>query len=542
MLTKFQREFLAKRGIATEQMEEFVKAEVGDLREPLLLKGVGEAGALIEAAIAAERAIWVVGDFDADGVTATALLLLALRQLGATRLNWYINSRFELGYGFQIGTLDEMTAQGPVDLIITVDNGISALDAVREARQRGIDVIVTDHHDLAAELPKANVIINPKQPDCGYPDKNIAGVGVAFKLVQHLFNERKQPRQALMYLDLAAMGTVADVMTLVGENRIIVKNGLTLMNWPQARVGIKAIKKVFKISGDIRAYHLGFMFGPALNAQGRIVGIPTMAVELLTTRDPARAAFLAEQLHAINSERQEITKQQVEQAMERIGLTDKKFIVYYEAQLHEGIVGLIAGRVKEKYGVPTLVLTNDKEDGLVKGSARSVNGFDIKEHLVDGCGDLLVRGGGHAMAAGVSLREADVAELEQRLLAIAETYPAEMFRPQPEVDFVMDEQAFSLTLVDEIDALAPFGTGFSSPLFKLEQFCVQKKLYMGKEKQHVKLVGTRGLEVVAFGQAEPYRTAGEPNYVSGIGHPTKNEWQGRSSLQFNIKGDYLFVL
>ncbi|WP_346355655.1 single-stranded-DNA-specific exonuclease RecJ [Azotosporobacter soli] len=542
MLTRFQEDFLEKRGIPAEERERFVKAEVAELREPGLLKGVLEAAALIEAAIAADKHIWIVGDFDADGVTSTALLLLALKQLGAKNLNWYINSRFELGYGFQVGTLEEMALQGAIDLIITVDNGISALEAVREARARGIDVIVTDHHDLAAELPDANVIINPKQPDCLYPDKNLAGVGVAFKLVQQLFNGRKQPRQALMYLDLAAMGTVADVMTLVGENRIIVKNGLTLMNWPQARAGIKAIKQVFKISGDIRAYHLGFMFGPALNAQGRIVGIPTMAIELLTTRDAARAEKLAEELHAINCERQELTKAQVEQAMKYIGLTEKRFIVYYEAELHEGIVGLIAGRVKEKYGVPTLVLTTDKEAGLVKGSARSVSGFDIKENLIDGCADLLVRGGGHAMAAGVSLKEENIPALEARLLELAQQYPEEVFHPEPGVDFVMKEEEFSLQLVDEIEALAPFGTGFPSPLFKLEQFFVQKKMYMGKEKQHVKLVGERGVELVAFGQAQLYRTAGEPNYVGGIGHPVKNEWQGRSSLQFNIKGEHLIVL
>lgn len=541
MLTELQKRLLEKRGIAESEMEAFVKAEVAELREPTLLKGVAEAAALIEEAIRLEEHIWIVGDFDADGVTATALLLLALRQLGAKNLNWYINSRFELGYGFQTGTLEEMLKKGKIDMIITVDNGISAVAAVAAAKERGITVIVTDHHDLPEELPKADVIINPKQPDCAYPDKNIAGVGVAFKLAQQLFNGRDQARQALMYLDLAALGTVADVMTLTGENRIIVKNGLTLLNWPKARIGIKAIKEVFKIKGEIKAYHLGFMFGPALNAQGRIDGIPTLAIELLTTRDQKRAALAASELHALNAERQEITKAQVEKALEEIGLSEKKFIVYYRPELHEGIVGLIAGRVKEKYGVPTLVLTADGEDGVVKGSARSIDGFDVKAQLIDACGDLLLRGGGHAMAAGVSLRVEDIAELEARLTALAEEHPEEIFCPGPSVDFTLAEKDLSLAMVEEIEALAPFGAGFPSPLFKMEQFVVKEKRYMGKAREHLKLVGESGVELVAFGQAQQYLSAGEPNYVGGIGHPAKNEWQGRCSLQFNIKGENLVL-
>jgi len=541
MLTPFQIEFLQKRGISDQDRESFVVAEVASLREPTLMRGIEQAGQLIEQAISNDLHICIVGDFDADGITSTALMLMALRELGGQNVSWYINSRFDLGYGFQVGTIDEILLQGPVDLIITVDNGITSFDAVQKAKELGIQVVITDHHEPAETLPNADVIINPKQKDCVYPDQNLAGVGVAFKLVQHLFHHKNLDRRALLYLDLVSIGTVADVMSLLGENRIIVKNGLKLINWKNARAGIKAIKKVFGIHGDITTYHLGFMYGPALNAQGRMYGIPHMAIELLTTRDAVRAETIATELFEINRERQQITKTQVEEALETIGITEKKFILYYKPELHEGIVGLIAGRVKEKYSVPTLILTSDKEAGLAKGSARSIPGFDIKKHLIDDCKDLLVKGGGHAMAAGVTVRTQDIEALQERLQNIVAAYSEDLFKPDTEIDFVFDPQAINLELIDEIQELAPFGAGFMAPVFKMKQFKIQRTMYMGTTKQHLKLIHENGLEVVAFGQAEAYRAAGEPSVIHPIGRPTKNEWMGKVSVQFTVKGENLNV-
>lgn len=537
MLTPFQIAFLQKRGISQEQMEDFVEANVASLREPTLMEGMEQVGDLLLQAIEKQLHICIVGDFDADGITSTAIMLMALREFGAEHVSWYINSRFELGYGFQVGTLDEILLQGPVDVIITVDNGIASFEAVKKAKEMGIQVVITDHHEPGNELPVADGIINPKIHTCSYPDDNLAGVGVAFKLIQYLFHKKELDRRALLYLDLVAIGTVADVMTLVGENRSIVKNGLKLINWKNARAGIKAIKKVFSIHGDITTYHLGFIYGPALNAQGRICGIPDMAIELLTTRDVVRAEIIATELFEINRERQQITRNQVEGALATIGATTKKFIVYYKPDLHEGIVGLIAGRVKEKYSVPTLILTAEKEAGIVKGSARSVSGFDIKQHLIDECQDLLLKGGGHAMAAGVTLRAENIPALQERLERIAATYDDEIFQPDRTVDFVVDEQEITLGLVDEIQQLAPFGAGFMAPVFQIREFMVQRKFFMGNTKQHVKLISEQGLEVVAFSQGELYRDCGEPSMIHPVGRPGKNEWLGKVTVQFTVKGE-----
>lgn len=541
MLTPFQIAFLQKRGIVDTNIESFVEANIASLREPTLMKGIEQAGKLIETGIVNQNRICIVGDFDADGITSTAMMLMALRELGAENVSWYINSRFDLGYGFQIGTIDEILLQGPVDLIITVDNGITSFEAVKKAKELGIKVVITDHHEPGSELPEADAMINPKLLTCSYPDQNLAGVGVAFKLIQYLFHGKELDRRALLYLDLVAIGTVADVMTLVGENRTIVKNGLKLINWKNARAGIKAIKKVFSIHGDITTYHLGFIYGPALNAQGRICGIPDMAIELLTTRNLIRAEAIATELFEINRERQQITRNQLEEALEAIGATKKKFIVYYKPDLHEGIVGLIAGRVKEKYSVPTLILTSEKEVGLVKGSARSVLGFDIKKHLIDDCQDLLVKGGGHAMAAGVTLKVEDIPALQERLEGIAATYGDEIFQPDKGIDFVVDPKEITLDLVDEIQELAPFGSGFLAPVFKIKKFKVQRKIFMGTTKQHLKLVSEKGLEVVAFGQAETYLSSGEPSIINPVGRPGKNEWMGKVTVQFTVKGENLNI-
>lgn len=541
MLTPFQIAFLEKRGIVDIDIESFVEANIASLREPTLMEGLEQAGNIIESAIAEQQRICIVGDFDADGITSTAMMLMALRELGGEHVSWYINSRFELGYGFQIGTIDEILLQGPVDLIITVDNGISSLEAVKKAKELGIQVVITDHHEPGPILPEAAGMINPKLATCSYPDQNLAGVGVAFKLIQYLFHKKELDRRALLYLDLVAIGTVADVMTLIGENRVIVKNGLKLINWKNARAGIKAIKKIFSIHGDVSTYHLGFIYGPALNAQGRICGIPDMAIELLTTRDVIRAEAIATELFEINRERQQITRNQVEGALVTIGETTKKFIVYYNPDLHEGIVGLIAGRVKEKYSVPTLILTSEKEAGLVKGSARSVVGFDVKKHLIDDCQDLLVKGGGHAMAAGVTLKVEDIPALQERLESIAATYDDEIFQPDKGIDFVVDAKEITLDLVDEIQELAPFGSGFMAPVFQIKEFQVQRKIFMGTTKQHLKLVSEDGIEVVAFGQAESYLSSGEPMTINPVGRPGKNEWMGKVTVQFTVKGENLNI-
>jgi single-stranded-DNA-specific exonuclease len=543
MLTSVQKEILKKRGFDEVEMEAFVEAKVDDLKNPLLLSGMDNAAGLIELAIQNEERICLVGDFDADGITSTVLMLLALKELGAKHVFWYINSRFEFGYGLQTGSLQDILYKyGQVDLIITVDNGITAMAAIAEAKRLGIKVLVTDHHEPAETLPAADCIINPKQEGCSFPDKNLAGVGVAFKLIQYLFQIRNIPRKALLYLDLVAIGTVADVMSLTGENRIIVKNGLKLMNWVKARQGIKAIKKVFNIHGEISAYHLGFCFGPLLNAQGRIDGVPATAIEILTTNDPARAAVCAQELYALNKERQEITERQVQQTLQRIGTHSKKFVVYFDENIHEGIAGLIAGRVKEHYYVPTLILTKDERTpGVAKGSARSVEGFNMKLHLIDECGDLLVKGGGHAMAAGISVKIEDIPELTRRLETVAAQFPDDMFQSKLDIDYNLPAEDINLDLVEQIQGLAPFGVGFPTPVLKMTDFLIKNSTCFGKDEKHLKLIGSRGLELLLFGKGAALPQARQLKMIDIAGTLAKNEWNGYVKIQFTAKEDRIFA-
>lgn len=539
MLTPLQKTILARRGIPEEAMEQFVAAKVADLHAPNQLCGMQAAGECVEEAIAKQARICVVGDFDADGITSTALLVMALRELGAQHVVWFINSRFEIGFGLQPATLEEIQKRhGSVDLIITVDNGIAAMEAVEQAREAGIRVVITDHHEPNEELPAADAIVNPKQETCNYPNKYLAGVGVAFKLVQHLFARREMPRRALLYLDLAALGTVADVMNLLDENRVIVKNGLTLMNWPKRRAGIAAMKQVFSIQGDVGVYHLGYCFGPLLNAQGRLEGVPDLAVELLMTRQPARALEIAETLYELNRERQEITRQQVEQTIETIGSQPGRCIVHYNAEIHEGIAGLIAGRVKENYFVPTLILTEDKKNpGYAKGSARSIPGFDMKRHLVDECADLLLKGGGHAMAAGVTLAIENIPAVLKRLKEATALYPDSLFVPTVEYDYTLPARELSLQVVEQIEALEPYGIGFPKPVLQMTDFSVAKTMYI--KEQHVKLVSSDGLEVMAFGQADAWKKRGPTTSLNLIGAPGKNEWRNQVKVQFIVKNGSL---
>lgn len=536
MLTLLQKAILEKRGIPESEMEAFVEAKVDNLHNPLLLKGVEAAAEMIESAIYSQKKICLIGDFDADGITSTALMLLALKELGANNVVWYINNRFEFGYGLQLASLQDVISRyGQIDLIITVDNGITSVEAIKSARSLGIQVIVTDHHEIAEILPDANVIINPKQPDCFYPDKNLAGVGVAFKLVQHLFNRKSIPRRALLYLDLVAIGTVADVMNITGENRIFVKNGLKLINWEKARQGVNAIKKVFNIQGEVSAYHLGFCFGPLLNVQGRLEGSPEKAISILTTKDINKASFYAQELYVLNKERQKLTEQQVQKTLNSLDAR-AKFIVHYDEHLHEGLVGLIAGRVKEHFYLPTLILTKDeKQDGVIKGSARSIEGFNIKKHLVDECQDILIKGGGHAMAAGVSLRLENLPELARRLGNAIYAYSEELFRIKIAVDYIVDAKAVNVDLVQEIHDLAPFGVGFPTPTIQMDNFNVKRAMCFGKEGKHLKLVDDKGIEILLFDQGKAYEDAKKLQVIHPAGTLSKNEWNGLVKIQFMTK-------
>ncbi|MBM7867300.1 single-stranded-DNA-specific exonuclease RecJ [Heliobacterium gestii] len=530
----FQSALLARRGIGPAEAERFVRSGIEDMHDPLLLKGAAEAAAIIGDAIRGGLPITVYGDYDCDGVTGTALLVESLTKLGAA-VDWYINSRFVEGFGMHPLGVEEIARRGTPRLIISVDNGISAVDAVRRARELGMQVVVTDHHEPGEELPLADAIVNPKQPGCAYPDKHLAGVGVAFKVMQLLFHAAGKPREILRSLDLVALGTVADVMPVTGENRVFIKNGLKLINWgDRTRTGLLAIKEAADLKGEVNAhYHLGFIFGPMLNATGRIDGVPTAAVELLLTTDRRRAAGLAAQLRKVNEERQELTRHQTETAFEQAQREGEDgFIVVYDPAFHEGIVGLIASRLKEAYQRPVLVLTDSPETGILKGSVRSVKGFSVKAHLIDDCADLLLKGGGHEMAAGCSLAKENLPALRRRLDAAVRQAPAELFVSTVDIDYVLRPDEIDGALVAQIEGFAPYGAGFPRPTFLLQPFQPEQVRFLGRERNHLRLSG-QGVTAIGFNQAEDFRAANPAGPLALLGLPEINDYDG--SIQFRMR-------
>ncbi|MZP28634.1 single-stranded-DNA-specific exonuclease RecJ [Heliobacterium undosum] len=537
-LTPFQAALLARRGIGPAEAERFIRSGIEDMHDPRQLKGAAAAAAIIGDAIDQQVPITVYGDYDCDGVTGTALLVESLTKLGAS-VDWYINSRFVEGFGMHPLGVEEIARRGTPRLIISVDNGISAGDAVRRARELGMQVVVTDHHEPGEELPPADAIVNPKQAGCAYPEKHLAGVGVAFKVMQILFQAAGRPREILRSLDLVALGTVADVMPVTGENRIFIKNGLKLTNWGnRTRIGLQAIKDAADLKGEVNAhYHLGFIFGPMLNATGRIDGVPAAAVELLLTPDRSRAAGLAAQLRKVNEERQELTRRQTEAALDQAraqGEGSPGFIVVYDPSFHEGIVGLIASRLKEAYHRPALALTDSHEAGVLKGSVRSVKGFSVKDHLVDGCADLLLKGGGHEMAAGCSLAKENLAALRRRLDAAVRQMPADLFVPTVDIDYVLGPNKMDRALVAQIEGFAPYGAGFPRPNFLLAPFRPEQVRFMGRDGSHLRLSG-QGVTAIGFNQAEAFRQANPQGTLALLGLPEVNDYDG--SLQFRLRNE-----
>ncbi|ABZ85072.1 single-stranded-DNA-specific exonuclease recj [Heliomicrobium modesticaldum Ice1] len=537
-LTPFQAALLARRGIGPAEAERFIRSGIEDMYDPRLMKGATAAAAIISDTIDRQVPITVYGDYDCDGVTGTALLVESLTKLGAS-VDWYINSRFVEGFGMHPLGIEEIARRGTPRLIISVDNGISAGDAVRRARELGMQVVITDHHEPSEELPPADVIVNPKQAGCAYPEKHLAGVGVAFKVMQILFQAAGRPREILRSLDLVAIGTVADVMPVTGENRIFIKNGLKLINWGnRTRIGLQAIKDAANLKGDVNAhYHLGFIFGPMLNATGRIDGVPAAAVELLLTADRHRAAGLAAQLRKVNEERQELTRRQTEVALTQAqtkmqGTGAPGFIVVYNPAFHEGIVGLIASRLKEVYHRPVLALTDSHEPGVLKGSVRSVKGFSVKEHLIDGCADLLLKGGGHEMAAGCSLIKENLAALCCRLDAAVHQAPADLFVPSVGIDYVLEPKEMDRGLVTQIEEFAPYGAGFPRPNFLLAPFWPEQVRFVGRDGNHLRLSG-QGVIAIGFNQAEAFRKANPQGTLALLGLPEINDYD--RSVQFRLR-------
>jgi len=529
---------LISRGHDTpEAAIEFLNPSLEHLHEPLLLKGMQEAMDRIQRAVDNKEKIMIWGDYDVDGTTGTVLLRKMLSLLGSDS-TFHVPNRFTEGYGINIPALEQAQKDG-VTLVISVDCGIRSFEPLEWARDHGLDVIVTDHHlsDEVRGNPPAVAVVNPNQPGCPYPDKHLAGVGVAFKLAHAILRENGLAHEVPAFLKIAAIGTVADVMDLTGENRAIVRLGL--LDLPKtSNFGLKALMEVADCRSDMTSYHIGFRIGPRINAAGRM-DIARHVVELFEAQDFASARQLATLLDSRNRERQQVQQKITELALfETEGITEKHFVVVAGEGWHQGVIGLAASRIAEKLYRPTIVLSI--KEGYGHGSARSIVGFHLLQAL-DSCEDLFEQYGGHAAAAGMKIKVDNIPELQKRLDEYARrTLAAEDLIPQLNIDALVTSKSLSLDLVESFAPFEPFGAGNPKPVFVTRDLILRDEPYAMKEKHlKLKLLGedNRQFEAVWWDGVE--RSKGQtlkPNSRIELAYVAEtNTWQGNTRLQLVVE-------
>ncbi len=562
--------------IGEEAIEEYLHGTLEDLQDPEKMKDMKKAVSILKEKIQQKKKIRIIGDYDIDGVQSVYILYSALRECGA-RADYAIPDRMKDGYGVN-ERLVRQAASEEVDTILTCDNGIAAEAELALAKELGMTVIITDHHEIPYEqkedgqkifhIPPADAVVNPKQPDCPYPFKELCGGAVAFKLAQSLFqNMGFLPEKALTYLENAAFATVGDVMPLIGENRILVKEGLKALNRTK-NYGMRALAARNQIEpGKIKAYHIGFVLGPCLNASGRL-DTAYRALKMLLAEDQQTAAALAEDLYDLNASRKEMTEQGVSQAVklvEETSLKEDKVLVIYLPDCHESLAGIIAGRVRERYHRPVFLLTSAK-DG-VKGSGRSIESYSMFEEMSK-CKELFTRFGGHPMAAGLSLPREHVELFRQRLNENT-VLTQEDLQGKIVIDVPMPLDYISKPLIEEMNLLEPFGKSNEKPVFADKGIHILSLQILGKNKNvcrmQVQSQGGTRMNAVYFGDTEAFldflrqkfgNTALEQTMtgcretgpmavetgnfhngitVSFIYYPEINVYNGRESLQIIVK-------
>ena len=542
--------------IGEEAINLYLNGSLNDLSSPWLLKDMQKAVNIIEGKIQQGKKIRIIGDYDIDGVTATCILLRGFRRLGAD-VDTYIPDRVADGYGIHMPLIEKALADG-IDTIVTCDNGISAAEEIRYAREMGLTVIVTDHHEIPYVdtengrefiLPQADAIINPKQPTCTYPYKNLCGAVVAWKLVTALYDSHTDhmdkispaknidKNEYLDFLELAAIATVGDVMDLQGENRIIVKEGLRKLAHTE-NYGLRALKDVNGLEGNISAYHVGFVLGPCINASGRL-DTASRALRLLMSESYEEAARIAGDLKALNESRKDLTEKGKEEAIAQVegsSLKKDRVLVVYLPDCHESLAGIIAGRIRELYNKPSFVLT--KSEKGVKGSGRSIETYSMYEELVK-CRDLLSQFGGHPMAAGLSLPEENVSALRRKLNEVC-TLTEEDLMPKIMIDVPMPISYISRKIIAELNLLEPFGKANTKPQFAQKNLRVLSGRVFGKNQNvaKVQLMDASGcrMDGVYFGEAKEFLDyARQRENLSLIYYPEINSYQGRENIQIVIK-------
>lgn len=528
-----------------EAIRRYLYGTKKDCYSPYLLKDVELAVDILQEKISKGKQIRIVGDYDIDGVCSTYLLFKALNRVGA-RVDYEIPDRIKDGYGINIQIIEAAAADG-VDTILTCDNGISAVVELDRAKDLGMTVIITDHHDIARKddkdiLPDVAAIINPKQQDCNYPWKEICGAVVAYKLIMVLYERFEVPQKEWEeMIEFAAIATVGDVMKLQDENRILVKEGLARM--PETKsVGLrKLVEKNNLDIAHLTGFHIGFVIGPCLNAGGRLQ-TAKMALRLLLSEDEEEADRLAQELKLLNDQRKDMTSKGVEEAAKQVEklYSNDKVLVVYLPECHESLAGIIAGRIREQYHKPTMILTKGEEG--VKGSGRSIEAYHMFKALLE-VKELLTKFGGHPMAAGFSMPEEHVEQFRKELNKNANLTP-EDFIPQLWIDVAMPMEYVSEPLIHELELLEPFGQGNEKPQFAQKGIHIRNVKVLGRNRNAVKLSmatpeGTT-IDGIWFGEGDAFiEEMGTKQTIDVIYYPSINEYNGNRTLQMVIK-EYQF--
>lgn len=529
-----------------KEIRSYLYGTLAEIPSPWKMKGMERAVQILQKKITQKKKIRIIGDYDIDGVTATCILLKGLKRLNAN-VDTYIPDRVKDGYGMHEQLIDKALEDG-IDTILTCDNGIAAAAEIEYAKKEGLTVIVTDHHDIPFRdtedgriwiIPKADAVVNPKQNDCLYPNKNICGAVVVWKLIWTLYERLGIDSDEIWdFLELAAIATVGDVMDLQGENRIIVKEGLKKLSSTSFE-GLKALICVNNLEGaEITAYHVGFVIGPCINASGRL-DTAARSLELLLADNMEDAMKLADDLYDLNQSRKAMTEQGKEQAIQSIeenNLGKDRVLVVYLPDCHESLAGIIAGRIREAYNKPVFVLTKGS-DG-VKGSGRSIEAYSMYEELVK-CSDLLTQFGGHPMAAGLSMEEKNV-ELFRRRLNDNCTLTEQDLIPKIMIDVPMPISYLSKKLTEQLKVLEPFGKGNSKPLFAQKNLRAVGIRVLGRNRNVAKmlLIDENGIKMdaVYFGEAQEFVDFVQAHdTISVTYYPEINVFQGRENLQVVIK-------
>lgn len=540
-VTQVVARVLLNRGVNTaDGVRDFLNPSLAALHDPFLLPDMEPAANRLAQAVRAGERICVHGDYDVDGVTGAALLVRALRALGA-KVEYRLPHRRHEGYDIKAATVEESAANG-VGLIVTCDCGINAIGAVERANELGIDVIITDHHEPGPVLPPAIAVVDPKRRDAAYPFPELAGVGVAYKLAQALVRKLDSNEESFKarFVDLVTLGTVADVVPLVGENRAFVKHGLAAVA-SSKKVGIRTMLKVCNLTGKpLSAYYIAFVLAPRINAVGRMDDA-SKALELFLTSDEGQAGLLAEEMERHNSERKAEQARIMHEAVEQVESKDldkTRVLVLSAEGWNTGVVGIAAGKICELYCRPTILLSRDEPCQVGCGSARSVEGFNLLDGLRY-CDALLDRYGGHAAAAGVTLPLANLDAFEARINAYAaEMLPVEELVPRITMDAELAPADLTRELADAITSLEPFGMGNPEPLFMSSGLKVLERQRVG-DGSHLKLQvrgsGNGPLSCIAFGLGDLESTIELGSAVDLCYSIRLNTYNGSESVQLVVK-------